>query len=281
MNSPRAVGVKGTRTSDREGTVSSLVDIAGDRPAVVDTTAGPAEVQLGAPTRYLLAGIRLALGWVFLWAFLDKLFGLGHETTVAKSWLNGGSPTKGFLGSSKGPFADFFHSIAGNGVVDVLFMAAMLALGVALMLGIGMRIAAVVGALVTVLMWAAVLPPASNPFMDDHLVYAGVLVALALLGAGNTLGLGRDLDGHAAGAARTLARLITLGGVLRHWPARACPCRVRDMDVTGLSPDIDAGRLVGGRSERLAWPVVGVVRRRHQRRVCGRSWWPVSGRSET
>ena len=34
-------------------------------------------------------------------------------------------------------------------------------------------------------------PPASKPFMDDHLVYAGVLVALALLGAGNTLGLGR------------------------------------------------------------------------------------------
>jgi thiosulfate dehydrogenase (quinone) large subunit len=190
VNSPRAVGVKGTRTSDREGTVSSLVDIAGDRPAVVDTTTGPAEVQLGAATRYLFAGIRLALGWVFLWAFLDKLFGLGHETTAAKSWLNGGSPTKGFLGSSKGPFADFFHSIAGNGVVDVLFMAAMLALGVALMLGIGMRIAAVVGALVTVLMWAAVLPPASNPFMDDHLVYAGVLVALALLGAGNTLGMG-------------------------------------------------------------------------------------------
>ena len=72
VNSPRAFGVKGTRTSDREGTVSSLVDIAGGRPAIVDTTAGPAEVQLGAPTRYLLAGIRVALGWVFLWAFLDK-----------------------------------------------------------------------------------------------------------------------------------------------------------------------------------------------------------------
>jgi thiosulfate dehydrogenase (quinone) large subunit len=168
-----------------------LVDIAGDRPAIVDTTTGHAEVQLGTTTRYLLAGIRLALGWVFLWAFLDKLFGLGHDTTAAKSWLNGGSPTKGFLGSSKGPLADFFHSIAGNGVVDVLFMAAMLALGVALILGIGMRLAGVVGALVTVLMWAAVLPPASNPFMDDHLVYAGVLVVLALLRAGNTLGLGR------------------------------------------------------------------------------------------
>jgi hypothetical protein len=34
--------------------VSPLVDIAGDRPAVVDTTTGPAEVQLGTATRYLL-----------------------------------------------------------------------------------------------------------------------------------------------------------------------------------------------------------------------------------
>ncbi|MDT7553162.1 MAG: hypothetical protein QOI16_1698, partial [Pseudonocardiales bacterium] len=50
--------------------MSSLVDICGDRSAVVNTTARPAEVQLGTATRYLPAGIRLALGWVFLWAFL-------------------------------------------------------------------------------------------------------------------------------------------------------------------------------------------------------------------
>jgi thiosulfate dehydrogenase (quinone) large subunit len=175
----------------REGTVSSLVDIARDRPAVVDTSTGPTEGHLGSAARYLLAGIRLALGWVFLWAFLDKLFGFGIATPAAKSWLNGGSPTKGFLGSSKGPFADVFHSIAGNGVIDVLFMAALLAIGVALILGIGMRLAAGAGALVLVLMWAAVLPPSTNPFMDDHLVYAAVLVVLALVGAGNTLGLGR------------------------------------------------------------------------------------------
>lgn len=35
------------------------------------------------------------------------------------------------------------------------------------------------------------LPPASNPFLDDHVVYAAVLIVLALLGAGDTLGLGR------------------------------------------------------------------------------------------
>jgi thiosulfate dehydrogenase [quinone] large subunit len=142
--------------------------------------------------RYLLAGIRLALGWIFLWAFADKLFGLGHETVTAKSWLNGGSPTAGFLGkAAKGPFSGFYHSIAGSTVADTLFMAALLGIGVALLLGVGMRIAAGAGALLTVLMWTAVLPPASNLFMDDHLIYAAVLIVLALLGAGTTLGLGR------------------------------------------------------------------------------------------
>jgi thiosulfate dehydrogenase [quinone] large subunit len=139
-----------------------------------------------------LAGIRLALGWIFLWAFLDKTFGLGYATPAAKSWLNGASPTKGFLGSAAaGPFTGFYHSIAGTGLADVLFMAGMLAIGAALILGIGVRLAATGGALLTVMMWTAVLPPASNPFMDDHLIYAAVLIVLALLGAGNTLGLGR------------------------------------------------------------------------------------------
>ncbi|WP_373872004.1 hypothetical protein [Actinoplanes regularis] len=143
-------------------------------------------------TRYLLAGIRIALGWVFLWAFLDKLFGLGRSTLAANAWLDGGSPTAGFLGkAATGPFAGFYHSIAGNLVVDVLFMTALLGVGAALLLGIGMRIAAASGALLTVLMWTVVLPPATNPFMDDHLIYAAVLILLALLGAGNTWGLGR------------------------------------------------------------------------------------------
>jgi thiosulfate dehydrogenase [quinone] large subunit len=157
------------------------------------TALSPVEISgpQATATRYVLAGVRIALGWVFLWAFLDKMFGLGHDTPSAKSWLNGGNPTKGFLGGAEGPFASFYHSIAGAPLTNVLFMASLLAIGVALMLGVTMRLAAIGGAALTILMWSAVLPPANNPFMDDHLIYAGVLIALALLGAGTTLGLGR------------------------------------------------------------------------------------------
>ena len=160
-----------------------------DRPPAA---AADRDGRSAMAARYLLAGVRIALGWIFLWAFLDKAFGLGRSTPSAKAWINGGSPTKGFLGSgTKGPFADFYHSIAGTAFADTLFMVGLLAIGVALILGIGMRIAAAAGALLMVLMWTAVLPPATNPFMDDHLIYAAVLIVLALLGAGNTFGLGR------------------------------------------------------------------------------------------
>jgi thiosulfate dehydrogenase (quinone) large subunit len=142
--------------------------------------------------RYVAAAIRISLGWVFLWAFIDKLFGLGYATPEKGAWINGGSPTLGFLKfGTKGPLADFYQGIAGATWADWLFMIGLAGIGVALVLGIGMRIAAVTGALMLVLMWSAALLPENNPFMDDHLIYALVLVALALVGAGRTLGFGR------------------------------------------------------------------------------------------
>lgn len=140
---------------------------------------------------YVAGAIRLSLGWIFLWAFLDKAFGLGHETPSSSAWINGGEPTAGFLGgATSGPFSGLYQDLAGQAWVDWLFMIGLLGVGLALILGIGMRAAAVAGSVMLVLMWTAVLPPANNPFMDDHLVYAMVLVALALGGAGRYLGLG-------------------------------------------------------------------------------------------
>lgn len=147
-------------------------------------TAGPV-------ARYVAAALRLSLGWVFVWAFLDKTFGLGHETAGKDAWVNGGSPTKGFLAfAASGPFEGMYHQIAGQTWADWLFMIGLLGIGVGLLLGIAMRVTAASGALLLVLMWTVVLPPANNVFMDDHLIYALVLVLLAAIGAGHTLGLG-------------------------------------------------------------------------------------------
>jgi thiosulfate dehydrogenase [quinone] large subunit len=166
-------------------TLQAPVAREGRTPAASSTT-------IPASARYVFAGVRIALGWIFLWAFLDKMFGLGHETASKAAWINGGSPTQGFLKfGAKGPFTGFYHSIAGAGWANWLFMLGLLGIGVALIMGIGMRVAAVCGAALLVLMWSVVLPPENNLFMDDHLIYAGTLIGLALISAGDTLGLGR------------------------------------------------------------------------------------------
>jgi thiosulfate dehydrogenase [quinone] large subunit len=140
--------------------------------------------------RYLWAITRLCMAWVFLWPFFDKLLGLGHNTTTADAWINGGNPSKGFLSGSIGPFAGVFHSIAGAGWVNWLFMLGLIALGLALLLGICLRFAAAAGSLLLLLMWSASLPPDQDVWLDNHIVYALLLIGLALVGAGNTLGLG-------------------------------------------------------------------------------------------
>jgi thiosulfate dehydrogenase [quinone] large subunit len=164
--------------------------------------------QLGGTA---VAVLRVAMGFVFMWPFLDKLFGLGYSTASDKSWISGGSPTNGFLsGVDVGPFESFFHSFAGAWWANILFMGALFAIGLALILGVALRLTAAAGSLLLVMMWAASWPMAqftsageatrsTNPFLDDHLVYALVLVVLAVIGAGNYFGLGRWWAGVTAG----------------------------------------------------------------------------------
>lgn len=157
--------------------------IHGDGPG---RSAGPA-----------LALLRLALGFIFLWAFLDKTFGLGYSTPPDRAWINGGAPSQGFLKSDavRGPLKDFFAGIASP-VSDWLFMLAMLGLGVAVMLGIGLRVSAVVGTFVMVLMYLAEWPftpntGSTNPIVDYHIIYALALIVIAATYAGDWWGAGR------------------------------------------------------------------------------------------
>lgn len=127
---------------------------------------------------YALAATRILIGFIFLWAFFDKLLGLGFATPAAKAWLNGGSPTTGFLKSVEGPFAEFFNSIAGQPWADWLFMAGLLGIGAGLMLGIALRLSVTTGSVLLFFMWMASLPLKTNPVIDDHIVYIAVLLAI-------------------------------------------------------------------------------------------------------
>ena len=154
---------------------------------------GPTTPMLPASSeRYLWAVIRLGLGWTFLWPFLDKTFGLHHQTPTSRAWIHGGSPTKGFLSGAAGPLAGFYRSFAGAGWANWGFMLGLLCIGAALLVGVGMRVAAVSGAVLLVLMWSASFPPQDDLFLDNHIIYAIMLIGLMVVSAGNTLGFGRQ-----------------------------------------------------------------------------------------
>ena len=168
------------------------------------TPAGSHQAVGAPPSRWLAptaAIVRIGFGLTFLWAFVDKVFALGFHTGYDQAgtldrfgdaaWINGGSPTEGFLTfGAAGPLQGFYNSIGGTVWADTLFMLGLLGIGLALTLGVGMRIAAGAGAVMYVLMWSVVLPPENHPVLDDHLLGAATLVLLALLGAGSTWGLG-------------------------------------------------------------------------------------------
>ena len=162
------------------------------------------QVVTSAPARKALAVLRIGFGLTFLWAFLDKLLALGYHTGYNQdgvldrfgpaAWINGGSPTEGFLAlgvNPDSPFAGFFNNLAGYALIDWLFMLGLLGIGTALTLGITIRFAAVAGTALYLMMYAAVMVPENNPVFDDHLLGAITLIVLALTLAGDTWGLGK------------------------------------------------------------------------------------------
>ena len=137
--------------------------------------------------------LRISMGWILFWTFIDKTFGLGFATTAEKAWLSGGSPTAGFLNNAtKGPLAEFYQCLAGNPIVDGLFMMGLLFIGLALLLGVGVKIAGYAGVLMMLLIYSAgFMPPKNNPFIDHHIIYIILCAGFAMTKSGHYLGLGK------------------------------------------------------------------------------------------
>jgi thiosulfate dehydrogenase (quinone) large subunit len=173
----------------------------------ISVTTEERQIVTSSVARKALAVLRIAFGLTFLWAFVDKLLALGFSTGAVvnaqgvktgidffskDAWIHGGNPTLGFLKfGATGPFQGFYNSIAGETWVNVLFMAGLLAIGVALTFGIAMRVGTIAGFVLYLMMWTVALWPATNPVIDDHILGAASMVVLGLTLAGDTWGAGR------------------------------------------------------------------------------------------
>lgn len=179
------------------------IDVWSTLDGIMNDSSGP-----NRATRVTLGVLRIALGWTFLWALLDKAFGLGFDTcrtdegaidTMCNAaFLKGGSPTWGFLtfGTAGSKTGDWFSWLASSGptsigVADLLYLGALLVAGVTFVTGIALRVGAITGTLLMMSIYlASSIWPQYNPFMDEHIIYSIAMIALALVGAGRYLGAG-------------------------------------------------------------------------------------------
>ncbi|MEX0932858.1 MAG: hypothetical protein WDZ77_02040 [Candidatus Pacearchaeota archaeon] len=136
--------------------------------------------------------LRIGFGLVLLWAFFDKLLGLGFGTVRGNAWINGISPTKEFLqNETSGIFINFYYWLSNFAIIDWLFMLGLFGIGISLTFGIANKLGTYLGFTLFILMWAGNLPPTHHPFIEKQLIYAITLLVIFHFKGNEYLGFGK------------------------------------------------------------------------------------------
>ena len=132
----------------------------------------------------LLALLRIAIGWLFFYAGITKI--------LNTSW----SPA-GYLSAPK-MFSELYAFLISPSILPVTTFLSewgLTLIGVALILGVFMRLATVLGAIIMLLFYFPILdfpyPNNHSYIVDEHIIYALVMLVLHVCDAGQAWGLGR------------------------------------------------------------------------------------------
>ena len=131
--------------------------------------------------KLLLFLLRVSLGWLFLYAGLTKLL---DPTWTSEGYLTGAKAFTGFFSWLASP--DLLP------IVDFMNEWGLTLLGVSLILGLFVRLSAMLGALLMLLYYLPLglpFPDEHSLIVDDHIVYALTLLYFAAVRAGRTYGL--------------------------------------------------------------------------------------------
>lgn len=124
--------------------------------------------------------MRLSLGALFLYSGVTKLLG--------------GFSAEGYLlNAVSGPFEDFFASLAGFALVDLLVVYGQIGIGLSLVLGVFLRLGSVVGIIMMLLFYISSLP-SEHGLIDEHIIYSIAFLILGASGAGRYLGIDKYLE---------------------------------------------------------------------------------------
>ena len=133
---------------------------------------------------FLLFLLRISIGWLFFYAGITKV--------LDPQWSAGG-----YLQTAK-TFSGFYQWLATPGILPItnfLNEWGLTLLGAALLLGVFVRWAGILGALMMALYYLPILEfpkvGSHSYIVDEHVIYALVLLFLAASGAGKIIGLGK------------------------------------------------------------------------------------------
>ena len=135
--------------------------------------------------------LRAVVGLGFLFAGLDKFFMWASGTPFTAAGFLKFASTGAWLGSDPkavvNPTHPFWASIAGNpglmSIIDTLVVFGEIAIGIALILGLATRFAAVMGTLLMALLFVSNWSFANGPF-NEQFYYGLIALVIAYVGAG-------------------------------------------------------------------------------------------------
>ncbi|NGM68801.1 DoxX family protein [Natronolimnobius sp. AArcel1] len=136
---------------------------------------------------WAIVGLRLIMGWVMLTAGWGKIVG----EFSAYGYLANVDPAS----PASGLFAVMAESGAMMAAVDVIVPVTQLLIGLALIAGVFVRLAAL-GAATQMVMFYFGSWDVAGGLVNDQLVYAAVFLALGAFAAGRILGLDRYIEQH-------------------------------------------------------------------------------------
>jgi thiosulfate dehydrogenase [quinone] large subunit len=132
--------------------------------------------------KFSLFLLRIAHGWMMFYAGITKVL---DPNWSAAGYLNGAKT-----------FAGFYGWLASPGVLPVVNFVnewGLTLLGVSLILGLGVRLSSILGAVLMLLYYVPIIDfPYPNPhsyIVDEHIIYAAALLLLAAFRAGRVWGL--------------------------------------------------------------------------------------------
>lgn len=148
---------------------------------------------------YSLLSLRIVMAWVFLQAGLEKLAEGGWSNPLA--WSSEFYLVE--IIDPANPLAGLFETFAAyTTVIDPLVLFGQILIGLALLFGIFVRFAALMGSLQMLMFWtaafegglAAGLPVAHGYVVDSSFVYILLLFGLGAWGAGRVMGIDARLE---------------------------------------------------------------------------------------